>query len=65
MSFSHPFQTVNISIVLTGGHGDMSNNNIGVQYGNVYYGCIRGDYITISSFVYRSGYKAGWYACGY
>lgn len=64
MTLLKPFADANYCVILTGAHADYSNNNIGVQYGNVYYGCLLNGGRTTTSFKYRSGNGAGWYTCG-
>ena len=64
MTLLKPFANANYCVILTGSHTDPSNNKLTVQYGNMYYGCLLNDGKTTTSFKYRSGNGAGWYACG-
>ena len=39
MTYLIPYIDDKYAVTLASSHGDTSNNNIGVQYGNMYYGC--------------------------
>ena len=64
-NLSASFSNSQYSVILTGAHGDTSNNNVAVPYGNMFYGCLKWNSKTTTSFMYGSNIGASWVAFGF